>query len=61
MQGQVVKSVDLNAPLQRVWQALSDAREFGQWFRAELSGEIRSGAVLHCPCTDPGLSTPPGR
>ena len=44
----------LTAPPERVWRALSDPTEFGQWFRAEVTGEIREGAVLACRSLYPG-------
>ncbi|MBT6482786.1 MAG: vanillate O-demethylase oxidoreductase VanB, partial [Gammaproteobacteria bacterium] len=33
MEDKIEKNVDLNAPIERVWQALTDHREFGEWFR----------------------------
>src|SRR5689334_1326721 len=54
MQDRIEKQVHLNAAPARVWQALSDAREFGQWFRAELTGEIADGAVVGCRSLYPG-------
>lgn len=29
----IEKQIKLNAPISRVWQALTDAKEFGAWFR----------------------------
>jgi uncharacterized protein YndB with AHSA1/START domain len=37
------KSVVLNAPLERVWHAISDARQFGAWFGAALDGPFVAG------------------
>jgi len=54
MQDRIEKRIQLNAAPARVWQALSDAREFGQWFRAEVSGELREGAVVGCRSLYPG-------
>jgi uncharacterized protein YndB with AHSA1/START domain len=28
----------LKAPVSRVWRALTDYREFGEWFRVKLEG-----------------------
>lgn len=36
MEDKIEKNVDLNAPIERVWQALTDHREFGEWFRVAL-------------------------
>jgi uncharacterized protein YndB with AHSA1/START domain len=35
----IERSVVINAPRERVWRALSNAEEFGTWFRANLSGQ----------------------
>jgi uncharacterized protein YndB with AHSA1/START domain len=42
----IEKHVVLRAPRTRVWQALADARAFGQWFGVELAGPIAPGARL---------------
>lgn len=34
----IERSVVIAAPLERVWRALSNAEEFGTWFRADLKG-----------------------
>ncbi|APF38381.1 SRPBCC family protein [Chelatococcus daeguensis] len=50
----IEKTIHLKAPPDRVWRALSDSTEFGRWFRAEVTGEIREGAVLSCRSLYPG-------
>ena len=35
----IERSVVIHAPPSRVWRALTDAQSFGQWFRADLSGQ----------------------
>lgn len=50
----IEKSLYLNAPPERVWRALSDAAEFGRWFRDEVTGELREGATLACRSLYPG-------
>ncbi|HXX66285.1 MAG TPA: SRPBCC family protein [Polyangiaceae bacterium] len=42
----IQKKVILRAPLARVWQAVSDAREFGSWFGAEFDGPFAPGTHL---------------
>ncbi len=49
---QIRKQIDLNAPLDRVWNALTDYKEFGTWFGAKLEspfveGEPTLGQNLH--------------
>lgn len=39
----IEKSLFLRAPQERVWRALSDAREFGDWFGMEFDGEFAPG------------------
>lgn len=42
----IVKTAVLKAPLARVWAAVSDARQFGQWFGVEFDGPFVAGASL---------------
>ncbi|HEV8394996.1 MAG TPA: SRPBCC family protein [Vicinamibacterales bacterium] len=50
----IEKTNVLRAPRSRVWRALTNAEEFGTWFRARLSGTFAEGAVLRGPITYPG-------
>ncbi|MDQ3269776.1 MAG: SRPBCC family protein [Pseudomonadota bacterium] len=43
---QIVKQVVLDAPLERVWHAVTDSRAFGAWFGAEVEGDFQAGARL---------------
>ncbi|AHG65986.1 SRPBCC family protein [Advenella mimigardefordensis] len=43
---QIEKSVTLAAPVARVWHALTDAQEFGQWFGVALEGPFIEGAAI---------------
>jgi uncharacterized protein YndB with AHSA1/START domain len=52
MTNRIEKQVDLAAPLSRVWQALTDHREFGEWFCVRLDGpfvpeEVSRGYITH--------------
>ena len=40
----IEKKVLLRAPRARVWRALTDAREFGQWFGVDLAEAFTPGA-----------------
>ena len=40
------KHARLKAPLDRVWTAISDSRQFGAWFGAEFDGPFVAGATL---------------
>jgi uncharacterized protein YndB with AHSA1/START domain len=42
----IEKEVLLKAPLERVWRAISDSGEFGQWFGVRFDGPFVAGATL---------------
>jgi uncharacterized protein YndB with AHSA1/START domain len=50
----IEKQILLNAPRPRVWRALSNADEFGQWFRVRLHGAFVEGATVEGDVTYPG-------
>jgi uncharacterized protein YndB with AHSA1/START domain len=50
----IKKRIELNAPLSRVWRALTDHREFGLWFRVKLDGPFVLGQVSRGWITHPG-------
>lgn len=41
----IEKRIELNAPISRVWRALTDYREFGEWFGVRLDGPFATGQV----------------
>lgn len=52
MTDRIEKTIDLDAPVERVWRALTDHREFGAWFRVNLEGpfvpgEVASGNIVY--------------
>jgi len=50
----IEKTVTLTAPRARVWHAIADARQFGEWFRVRLDGEFAVGATIRGHITYPG-------
>ena len=50
----IEKRIELKAPVSRVWRALTDHREFGQWFRVKLEGPLAPGGVSRGQITYPG-------
>ncbi len=42
----IQKNVLLKAPRARVWKALTDAKEFGEWFGVRFDGPFVAGAPL---------------
>src|SRR5215831_2876773 len=54
MSDRIVKQIELKAPVSRVWRALTDYREFGEWFRVKLDGPFAPGQVSRGQMTYPG-------
>jgi uncharacterized protein YndB with AHSA1/START domain len=54
MNDRIEKRIELKAPVSRVWRALTDYREFGEWFRVKLDGPFVQGQVSHGHITHPG-------
>jgi uncharacterized protein YndB with AHSA1/START domain len=54
MENTIEKRVELNAPVARVWRALTDYREFGEWFRVKLEAPFAPGQVARGRITHPG-------
>ena len=50
----IEKEIELKAPVSRVWRALTDYREFGEWFRVKLEGPFVAGQVAEGFITWPG-------
>ena len=51
---EIEKSVELKAPVGRVWRALTDSREFGEWFKVKFEGPFVVGEVAKGQITHPG-------
>jgi uncharacterized protein YndB with AHSA1/START domain len=54
MTERIKRQVELRAPVSRVWRALTDHREFGEWFRVKLEGPFVPGQVSRGFVTYPG-------
>ena len=50
----IEKQIELKAPVSKVWRALTDYREFGEWFRVKLEGPFVVGQVAGGFITWPG-------
>jgi len=50
----IEKTVILKASRARVWRAIADAKQFGEWFRVRLDGEFAAGAAIRGNLTYPG-------
>lgn len=52
MADKIEKQIELNAPVPRVWRALTDHSQFGEWFRVKVEtpfvpGQTARGNILH--------------
>jgi len=50
----IEKNVVLQAPRSRVWRAISNAKEFAEWFGVKLEGDFAEGATIRGKITNPG-------
>ncbi len=61
MNDRIEKQVELKAPISRVWQALTDYVQFGEWFRVKLEGPFVPGQSSTGHVTYPGYEHLNGR
>ncbi len=54
MNDRIEKQIELKAPISRVWRALTDHREFGEWFRVKIDGPFVPGQISRGHITYPG-------
>jgi uncharacterized protein YndB with AHSA1/START domain len=54
MANSIEKTVDLKAPVEKVWHALTDHEQFGSWFRVKLEGPFVLGELSRGRVTYPG-------
>ena len=54
MTDRIEKQIDLKAPVSRVWRAITDHREFGEWFGVKLEGPFAVGQSTRGHITHPG-------
>lgn len=54
MSNSIEKRIELKAPISKVWRALTDYRQFGEWFRVKLDGPFVPGEVSTGHITYPG-------
>ncbi len=52
MADSIVKTIELKAPIERVWRAITNHEEFGTWFRVKLDGpfavdELSTGHITY--------------
>jgi len=50
----IEKKVTLKAPRSRVWRAISDADQFGEWFRVKIESPFNAGKTVRARILYPG-------
>jgi uncharacterized protein YndB with AHSA1/START domain len=55
MNDRIEKTIEIKAPVSRVWRALTDHREFGTWFRVRIDRPFAAGEVSRGQITVPGF------
>jgi len=55
----IEKQILLRAPRARVWRALADVEQFGNWFGVKLSGSFAPGGRLQGKISHPGYEHVP--
>lgn len=50
----IERTIDLKAPIDRVWSAITDHNEFGTWFKVALDGPFAVAEVSRGQITYPG-------
>jgi uncharacterized protein YndB with AHSA1/START domain len=54
MNDRIEKQIELKAPLSRVWRALTDHEQFGEWFRVKIDGPFAEGKTSRGKILIPG-------
>ena len=54
MTDRIERQITLKAPVSRVWRALTDHRQFGEWFRVQIESPFTPGQVSRGQITYPG-------
>lgn len=54
MENRIEKQIQIAAPVARVWRALTDSREFGEWFMVRMDGPFIEGQKVGGQMTVPG-------
>jgi uncharacterized protein YndB with AHSA1/START domain len=54
MENQIEKRIEVASPVSRVWRALTDSRQFGEWFLVKMDGPFVAGQPAAGQITHPG-------
>ena len=53
-ESRIDRTIDVNAPPDRVWLALTTAADLSAWFHVTIEGDIKDGAEVWMTSTSPG-------
>lgn len=51
---EIVREIDLKAPIAKVWDAIADSQKFGTWFGCVVEGAFIASQINNCHHTFPG-------
>ncbi|MEM7003693.1 MAG: SRPBCC family protein [Pseudomonadota bacterium] len=51
LENSIVRSVDIKAPISKVWDAIADHKKFGAWFKCVVDEPFVEGGVCTCRST----------
>ena len=54
MTDRIEKEIELKAPVSRVWRAITDHQQFGEWFKVKIDGPFVAGQPSRGHITHPG-------
>lgn len=54
MSNRIDKEIELKAPVSRVWRAITDHQQFGEWFKVNIEAPFEAGKVSVWKFTHPG-------
>jgi uncharacterized protein YndB with AHSA1/START domain len=54
VENQIEKRIEIASPVSRVWRALTDSRQFGEWFLVKMDGPFVAGQPAGGQITHPG-------
>ncbi|HWU44496.1 MAG TPA: SRPBCC family protein [Bdellovibrio sp.] len=46
MENTIERQIEMKAPISKVWKALTDSKQFGQWFQVNLKGPFEAGKTV---------------
>ncbi|MEK6553933.1 MAG: SRPBCC family protein [Bdellovibrionota bacterium] len=51
----IERQIEIKAPVAKVWKALTDSQQFGQWFKAKCESEFVAGKTTKAKNTSKGF------